>query len=119
MKNGFKTFDIVMVDFGKAEFQGEQAGVRPAVIIQNALGNLHSDSTIVIPFTTSRKNIRQSTHSLFRADREKGLLEDSVLLGENLRNVSEKRILYKIGAIKEKKDRLEVKRVYDANFGEI
>lgn len=119
MKNGFKTFDVVMVDFGKAEFQGEQAGVRPAVIVQNALGNLHSDSTIVIPFTTSRKNIRQSTHSLFRADREKGLLEDSVLLGENLRNVSEKRILYKLGAIKEKKDRLEVKRVYDANFGEI
>lgn len=34
------TFDIVRVDFGDVEFAGEQGGIRPAVIIQNAYGNI-------------------------------------------------------------------------------
>ena len=29
------TFDIVKVDFGDANFAGEQGGIRPAVVIQN------------------------------------------------------------------------------------
>ena len=59
------TFDILLINFGKVEFDGEQAGIRPAIVIQNALGNRFSDTTIVIPFTTKIKNIDQSTHSLF------------------------------------------------------
>lgn len=31
------TFDILLVDFGEIEFCGEQAGVRPAIVIQNAM----------------------------------------------------------------------------------
>jgi mRNA-degrading endonuclease toxin of MazEF toxin-antitoxin module len=40
------TFDIVKVDFGNIEFAGEQGGIRPAVVIQNAYGfrNDNSDS---------------------------------------------------------------------------
>lgn len=51
------TFDILLVDFGEIEFCGEQAGVRPAIVIQNAMGNRFSDTTIVMPFTTKIKNI--------------------------------------------------------------
>lgn len=119
MKNGFNTFDVIMVDFGEAKFNGEQAGLRPAVIIQNAMGNLHSNTTLVMPFTTSYKSLRQPTHSLFKADQKKGLSQDSVLLGECIRQISENRIVRKLGSIDDKKDRIEIKRVYDANFGAI
>ena len=40
MQNGFKKYDVVLVDFGKTEFAGEQGGVRPAVIMSNNTGNI-------------------------------------------------------------------------------
>ena len=116
MKNGYSTYDIVLVDFGEAEFDGEQAGIRPAVIVQNELGNRHSSTTLVAPFTSQHKSLRQPTHSLFRKDRDKGLITDSILLGENLRNVSEKRILQQLGSIKKEEDKMKVNRACDANF---
>ena len=114
-----KTFDVVLVNFGDVEFAGEQSGTRPAVIIQNTLGNIHSDTTIVLPFSTKLKNLSQSTHSFFTKDKETGLREDSVLLGECVRQISKERIVKKLGAFTKKEDKLEIKRAYDANFGEI
>lgn len=60
------TFDIVRVDFGDVEFAGEQGGIRPAVIIQNAYGNIFSGTTIVLPFTTKIKHLQQPTHWEYR-----------------------------------------------------
>ena len=112
------TFDVLLVDFGKIEFCGEQAGKRPAVVIQNALGNKYSNTTIVIPFTTAIKNLHQPTHSLF-VKGTAGLAENSMLLGECIRQISKQRIIKKIGAINDKATRLEVKRVFESNFGEV
>ena len=112
------TFDIVKVDFGDANFAGEQGGIRPAVVIQNYYGNLYSDTTIVIPFTTKIKHIHQPTHSFFYKDEEgKGLTKDSMLLGECVRQVSKQRILQKLGVITKIQEKKKVKAVYDANFG--
>ena len=112
------TFDIVKVDFGEANFAGEQGGVRPAVVIQNYYGNLYSDTTIVIPFTTKIKHIHQPTHAFFYKDEEgKGLTKDSMLLGECVRQVSKQRILQKLGVITKIQEKKKVKAVYDANFG--
>lgn len=119
MTNDYKRFDVVLVDFGKVQFAGEQGNLRPAVVIQNDVGNRHSTTTIVIPFTSQARSITQPTHSLFRADSKKGLVVDSILLGECVRQISEKRIKKKLGSITEPKDRLEIKRAYDANFGEV
>lgn len=119
MKQNYKTFDVVLVNFGEVEFAGEQGGIRPAVIIQNSMGNLYSMTTIVIPFTTKQKHIYQPTHSFFKKDLEKGLKEDSMLLGECIRQISEKRIIKKVGIISSLKDKREIKRVFDANFGEV
>lgn len=119
MVNKCKTFDVVLVNFGTVEFAGEQSGTRPAVVIQNALGNIHSDTTIVLPFSTKLKNLNQSTHSFFVKNEEYGLREDSVLLGECVRQVSKERIIKKLGSFDKKEDRMEIKRAYDANFGEI
>ncbi len=112
------TFDILLVDFGEVEFCGEQAGVRPAIVIQNAMGNRFSDTTIVMPFTTKIKNIDQSTHSLFMRGTG-GLTQSSMLLGECVRQVSKQRIIKRIGSVNDRVTRLEVKRVYESNFGEV
>ena len=112
------TFDIVKVDFGEANFAGEQGGVRPAVVIQNYYGNLYSDTTIVIPFTTKIKHIHQPTHSFFYKDEKgKGLTTDSMLLGECVRQVSKQRIIQRLGVITKIQEKKKVKAVYDANFG--
>ena len=65
MVNNYKAFDVILVNCGKIEFDGEQGGVRPAIIIQNELGNIHSPCTIVIPITSKIKHINQPTHSFF------------------------------------------------------
>lgn len=113
------TFDIVKVDFGDIEFAGEQGGVRPAVVIQNAYGNIYSGTTIVIPFTSKIKHLQQPTHSFFQKDESKGLTQDSMILGECVRQISKERILKKLGTITKMQEKKKVKAVYDANFGSL
>lgn len=114
----YNKYDVVIVDFGEAKFASEQGGLRPAVIIQNQIGNTYSSSTIVLPFTTKIKHLNQSTHSLFLSNAENGLSKDSMLLGECIRQISEQRILKKIGSITDIGGKTEIKRVYFANFGD-
>lgn len=117
MQNNYKKFDIVMVDFGTDVVGSEQGHIRPALIVQNDHGNIYSSCTIVIPFSTKIKKINQPTHSLIKKGEEKGLKEDSMLLGECIRQISEKRIIKKIGNLSSLEDIKEVKRIYEANFG--
>lgn len=118
MVKNLKRFDIILVDFGTETIGSEQGGIRPAVIVQNDEGNIHSSTTIVMPFTKQIKNINQPTHSLMKKNRYNGLKIDSMLLGECLRQVSEKRILKYLGYINDISEKKEVKRVYNASFGE-
>lgn len=118
MKQDLKRFDVVLVDFGREIIGSEQGGIRPAVIIQNDPGNVHSSTTIVFPFTSKLKRLRQPTHALILKGEEKGLNEDSMILGEAVRQVDEKRIQEYLGTITDINERKEIKRVYDANFGE-
>lgn len=113
------TFDILMIDFGEVEFAGEQGGIRPAVVIQNAYGNIYSGTTIVIPFTSKIKHLQQPTHSFFHKDLSKGLTVDSMILGECVRQVSKKRIIKKLGTITKLQEKKKIKAVYDANFGDL
>ncbi len=113
-----KKFDVVIVDFGSDVIGSEQGGKRPALIIQNDIGNLHSNTTIVMPLTSQPKNLYQPTHTLLKKMKGNGLDTDSVLLGECIRQVSKKRIKKYLGSITDCDQRKEVKRVYNANFGE-
>lgn len=117
MKENYKRFDVVLVDFGQVEFAGEQGGKRPAVILQNDTGNYFSSTTLVVPLTSKIKHVNQPTHLLFKRNEEKGLKVDSMVLGECLRQVSEQRIIKKLGYISSIEDKRNIKRVYDANFG--
>lgn len=118
MEIGYKRYDIVLVDFGKDFIDSEQSGIRPAIIVQNNVGNFFSKTTIVMPLTSKHKNLNQPTHTLLRKGRDKGLVEDSMVLGECIRQVSEKRIISYLGKITDINEKTEIRRVYDANFGE-
>lgn len=113
-----KRFDVVIVDFGSDVVGSEQGGIRPALVIQNNIGNLHSNTTIVMPLTSHQKNLYQPTHALLKKDRDNGLSVDSVLLGECIRQVSKRRIKKYLGCITNDIQKKEIRRVYNANFGE-
>ncbi len=110
-----KQFDIVMIDFGDNPVGHEQGGKRPAVVIQNDIGNHHAATTLVMPVSTKLKNPNQPTHTLIKRGRGTGLVKDSIVLGECLRQVSELRILKYLGELTSIEDKREIKRVYEAN----
>lgn len=113
-----KRYDIVQADLSGA-VGSEQGGVRPVLIVQNDTGNLHSTTTIVMPFSTKTyKNPNQPTHTLIKKSVDTGLKMDSILLGEQMRVISSQRIIRKIGAVTDEKEKKEIRRVYEANFGE-
>lgn len=117
MEQSYKKYDIVLVDFGN-NTDSEQSGIRPAIIVQNDMGNFFSTSTIVMPITSKQKKLNQPTHTLIKRTKSNGLNRDSVVLGECLRQISKGRIVQLIGTLTEDYEREEIRRVYQANFGE-
>jgi len=117
MKRGYKQFNNVLVDFGEEVVGSEQGGIRPAIILQNDRGNLHSPTTIVLPLTKQIKNLGQPTHTLIKKGEDKGLSVDSMVLGESVKQIDERRIIKYLGIITDVKEREEIKRVYYANLG--
>ena len=112
-----RRYDIVQADLGKT-VGSEQGGVRPVLIVQNNIGNIYSTTTIVIPFSTRLKSLNQPTHTLIKRSMDTGLKADSILLGEQMRVISSQRIICKIGTVTDEEERKEIRRVYQANFGE-
>ena len=117
MTQELKRYDIVLVDFGD-NMDSEQSGIRPAIIIQNDIGNLYSTTTLVVPLTSQHKSLNQPTHTLIKKGVEKGLIKDSIVLAECLRQISEKRIKKYLGRISDNTEQNEIRRAYEANFGE-
>lgn len=116
MKMNLKAFDVVLVDFGDDVIGSEQGGERPSIIIQNDKGNIHSPTTLVLPLTKQLKNLYQPTHTLINKGLEKGLIVDSMVLGEAVRQISEKRIQKYLGKISDTEDK---KRILDAFYAGI
>lgn len=112
-----KRYDIVQADLGQV-VGSEQGGIRPVLIIQNNKGNFYSTCTIVMPLSSKIKSLNQPTHTLIRKSADNGLKTDSVLLGEQMRVISNQRIIKKIGTVTNELEKKEIRRVYEANFGE-
>lgn len=112
-----RRYDIVSADLSGA-IGSEQGGIRPVVVVQNDVGNVHSPTTIVIPLTKKIKNLSMPTHALIRKTEDTGLKQDSMLLGEQVRIISNQRIIGKIGYVSDEKEKEEIRRAYFANFGE-
>lgn len=112
-----RRYDIVQADLS-GTVGSEQGGIRPVLVVQNDVGNVHSCTTIVMPLSSKLKGLKQPTHTLLKKGRGTGLLTDSVVLGEQMRVISDKRIIRKIGSVTDESERKEIRRVYQANFGE-
>lgn len=112
-----RRYDIVQADLGQV-VGSEQGGVRPVLIIQNDTGNIFSSCTIIMPLSSKLKSLNQPTHTLIRKSVDTGLKTDSILLGEQMRVISSQRIIKKIGTVTDENEKREIRRVYEANFGE-
>ena len=113
-----RKYDIVQADLGNITIGSEQGGKRPVLVVQNDRGNFFSTTTIVIPLSSKIKSLHQPTHTLIHKSNDTGLKTDSILLGEQMRVISSKRIIRKIGSVTDENERKEIRRVYEANFGE-
>lgn len=86
--------DIYFVNFGKVPGSFMQ-GIRPAMILQNDVGNRHAPTVIVAAITTEIKKLRQPTHILIGA--KYGLPEVSMLMLEQLSTIDKRYLMTYIG----------------------
>ena len=81
--------EVYLVKFTGSD--NEQQGLRPCVIFQNAVGNEHSPNVVVLPITSSIKHSVQPTHVVLPA-KDTGLMMDSMVLCENPKTLSKKKL---------------------------
>lgn len=93
----------------------EQGGVRPAVVVQNELGNIHAPTTIVCPLTSKQKNMA-ATHVSLTPD-DAGVVMDSVVLCEQVRVIDKTRIRKKLGEVTNIKKIEDINRKILVSFG--
>lgn len=88
--------EIYLIDLSN-HVGSEQSGIRPALIIQNEIGNTNSPTTIICPITSKTKNC-VSTHVVLHPE-DCGILKQSTLLCEQIRVIDKSRIVRKVGEI--------------------
>jgi len=93
MKRG----EVWMVDFGVPSGP-EQAGVRPAIVLQEDALTEDLETTIVIPLTTKTKRLAIPTTVFFLAG-EAGLPQDSVALCHQVQVRGKARFLSRVGTL--------------------
>lgn len=92
--------DIWWVDFGSTR-GSEQSGQRPALVIQNDIGNEHSSTTIVAAITSQIKKpypVHVEISSV-----ESGLSKEGTILLEQLLTISESRLIRQAGKLSKDK----------------
>jgi mRNA interferase MazF len=87
--------DVVLCDLNPV-VGTEQAGVRPAVILQTDRANTVSPHTIIAPFTTKIRQVLLPSH-VFVPVGAGGLSRDSVALCEQIRVIDKRRIVRVLG----------------------
>jgi mRNA interferase MazF len=92
-----KRGEVYLVRFDPTE-GAEIAKTRPAVIIQNDVGNRFSDLTIAAPITSKYDLELYPTEVLVKAP-EGGLKTDSVVLLNQIRAVDKRRLTRRLGAL--------------------
>jgi len=88
-----KKGDVVLVDLNPVKGH-EQGKVRPAVIIQNNLGNEYSPTTIVAPIT-SKIFTKEFPTNVYLEKKDSGLKINSTILLNQIRTSDKSRIIKK------------------------
>ena len=86
--------DIYYVDFGNQPGSVVH-GIRPAMIVQNDVGNRHAPTIIVAAITTEIKKTRQPTHVLLGT--QFGLPQESMLMLEQLATIDKSMLQNYVG----------------------
>ena len=94
-KSGCKRGEIWLVDFNPGR-GSEQQGIRPALIVQNDIGNLYGATTIVASITTQLKSYPITVSFL---PQESQLKQPSMANLSQLLTIDKKRLLKKIGEL--------------------
>lgn len=89
--------DVYLVNLDPA-VGSEIKKTRPAVIIQNDIGNTYSPVTIVAAITSFRDDDLYPTEVRIAA-KEGGLASDSIVLLNQLRTIDKSRLIKKIGIL--------------------
>ncbi len=92
-----KRGEIYLVSFDPA-LGAEIQKTRPALILQNDIGNLHSPVTIVAAITSNVR--RQGPTSVLVKAREGGLDVDSIVLLNQIRTVDKRRLVKRLGVLR-------------------
>jgi mRNA interferase MazF len=87
--------DVVLCDLNPV-VGSEQAGIRPAVIVQIDRANAASPHTVIVPFTTKIRRALLPSHAFVPAGMG-GLTQDSVALCEQIRVIDKRRITRVLG----------------------
>jgi len=91
--------DVVLCDLNPV-VGTEQAGLRPAVVLQLDRANAVSPHTIIAPFTTKIRRALLPSHVFVPAG-VGGLSQDSVVLCEQIRVIDKRRIIKVLGHLDE------------------
>ena len=86
--------DIVIVDFEPVK-GSEQGGIRPALVIQNNIGNKYGSTTIVA-LITAKEFSKEFPTNVFLLKQRSGLKKDSVILLNQIKTIDKRRIKSKI-----------------------
>ena len=78
----------------------EQKGTRPVIVIQNNIGNAHSETLIVIPITSMRKRYLP-THIMIGTDY--GIERESTALAEQIMTIDKSRLVRYVGSVDKRK----------------
>ncbi|MBE6910608.1 MAG: type II toxin-antitoxin system PemK/MazF family toxin [Ruminococcaceae bacterium] len=73
----------------------EQDGVRPVLVIQNNIGNLHSPTVIVASITSRQTKSHLPTH--VNVGRVRGMNSRSIIMLEQVRTIDKARLLDFVG----------------------
>ena len=89
--------DVILCDLNPV-VGTEQAGVRPALVVQIDRANTVSPHTIIAPFTTRIRRAVLPSHALIPAG-VGGLTHNSVVLCEQIRVIDKRRIIRVLGHV--------------------
>lgn len=92
----YRRGDIYLVDFDPV-VGSEQGGIRPALVLQNDIGNFFSPLLMVAPVTTQLKRLDLPTHVLL--DKVRGLNATSMVEIEQSNSIDKQRVHRYLGKI--------------------
>lgn len=113
--NKCKRGQIWLVDFDPSR-GSEQAGTRPALIVQNDIGNKYADTTIIVAISSNLSEYPQNV-ILEKTDKN-GLTKTSCIKCGQILTITQNRLIKQIGEIS-KENLIEVDRALELSLGMI